>query len=81
MNDLSKIDLNCKFTATVRHTNLAHGLDGYLWAVSSLATEKLQIRCLHHTFVISIELPLHIVDIGMDVKLFPLPCIYRLNRN
>ena len=45
MNDLSKIDLNCKFTATVRHTNLAHSLDGYLWAVSSLATEKLQIHC------------------------------------
>ena len=30
INDLSKIDLNCKFTAAVRHTNLAHSLDGYL---------------------------------------------------
>ena len=64
MNDLLKIDLNCKFTATVQHTNLAHSLDGYLWAVSSLATEKLQIRCLHHTSVITIKPPLRIVDIG-----------------
>ena len=40
MNDLSKIYLNCKFTAMVRHTNLAHSLDGYLWAISSLATEN-----------------------------------------
>ena len=43
INDLMKIELNCKFTAAVRHTNLAHSLDGYLWAISSLATEKLQI--------------------------------------
>ena len=64
MNDLSKIDINCKFTATVQHTNLAHSLDGYLWAVSSLATEKLQIHCLHHTSVITIKPPLHIVDVG-----------------
>ena len=48
INDLTKIELNCKFTAAVRHTNLAHSLDGYLWAVGSLATEKLQICCLHH---------------------------------
>ena len=58
MNDLSKIDLNCKVIATTRHTNLAHSLDGYLWAVSSLATEKLQIRCLHHTSVVTIDPPL-----------------------
>ena len=75
MNDLSKIDLNCKFTAMVRHTNLAHSLDGYLWAVSSLATEKLQIRCLHHTSVITIEPPLHIVDIGNGCEAFP-PTLY-----
>ena len=75
MNDLLKIDLNCKFTATVRHTNLAHSLDGYLWAISSLATEKLQIRCLHHTSVITIEPPLHIVDIGNGCEAFP-PTLY-----
>ena len=41
VNDLTKIETNCKFTTTIRHTNLAHSLDGYLWAISSLA--KLQI--------------------------------------
>ena len=43
INDLTKIETNCKFTTAIRHTNLAHSLDGYLWAISSLATEKLQI--------------------------------------
>ena len=75
MNDLLKIYLNCKFTAVVRHTNLAHSLDGYLWAVSSLATVKLQIRCLHHTSMITIETPLHIVDIGNGCEAFS-PTLY-----
>ena len=30
VNDLTKIETNCKFTTTIRHTNLAHSLDGYL---------------------------------------------------
>ena len=70
-----KIELNCKFTAAVRHTNLAHSFDGYLWAVSSLATEKLQICCLHHTSVITIEPPLRIVDIGNRCEAFS-PILY-----
>ena len=61
--------------------NLAHSLDGYLWAVSSLATEKLQIRCLHHTSVITIEPPLCIVDIGNGCEAFLLPYIYQRNLN
>ena len=70
MNDLTKIDLNCKFIATPRHTNLAHSLDGYLWAVSSLATEKLQLCCSHHTSIVTIELPLHIIDVGNGCEAF-----------
>ena len=75
MNDLTKIDLNCKFIATPRHTNLAHSLDGYLWAVSSLATEKLQLRCLHHTSIVTIELPLRIIDVGNGCEAFS-PTLY-----
>ena len=30
-------------------TNLAYSLDGYLWAISALASEKLQIRCVMET--------------------------------
>ena len=80
LNDLSKIELNCKFTAVVCHTNLAHSLDGYLWAVSSLATEKLQIHCLHHTSVVTIEPPLCIVDIGNECEVFS-PTLYILAKS
>ena len=45
---------------TIQHTNLAHRLDGYLWSISSLATEKLQIRCIHQTSVITIKPSLHL---------------------
>ena len=75
INDLMKIELNCKSTAAVSDTNLAHSLDGYLCTISSLATEKLQIRCLHHTSVITIEPPLHIVDIGNGCEAFS-PTLY-----
>ena len=70
VNDLTKIGTNCKFTTTIRHTNLAHSLDGYLWAISSLATKKLQIRCLQQTSVVTIEPPLRIIEIGNDCEAF-----------
>ena len=43
--------------------------------MSSLATEKLQIRCLHHTSVITSEPPLRIVDIGNGCEAFS-PTLY-----
>ena len=70
INDLTKIELNCKFITAIRHTNLAHSLDGYLWAISSLATEKLQIRCIHQTSIVTIEPPLRIIDIGNGCEAF-----------
>ena len=70
INDLPKIETNCKFTTMIRHTNLAHSLDGYLWAISSLATKKLQIRCLQQTSVVTIEAPLRIIDIGNGCEAF-----------
>ena len=70
VNDLTNIETNCKFTTTIRHTNLAHSLDGYLWAISYLATEKLQIRCLQQTLVVTIEPPLCIIDIGNGCEAF-----------
>ena len=39
-------------------------MDGYLWAISALAAEKLQVRCVMETHVITIQPPLQIVDIG-----------------
>ena len=60
----SKIEKNCLLTTINRTTNLAYSLDGYLWAISALAAEKLQIRCVMETRVITIKPPLQIVDIS-----------------
>ena len=64
INDKYRIKNNCVLKATPRTTNLAHSLDGYLWAISSLATEKLQIRCMLKSHVITIKPPLQIIDVG-----------------
>ena len=53
-----------------RTTNLAYGLDGYLWAISTLAAEKIQIRCVMETHIITIKPPLQIVDVGNGCKAF-----------
>ena len=45
-------------------TNLAYSLDGYLWAVSALASEKFQVRCVMDTHVVTIHPPLQIMDVG-----------------
>ena len=64
INDISKIKKNCILKPLNRTTNLAYSLDGYLWAISALASEKLQIRCVMKTHVITIHPPLQIVYIG-----------------
>ena len=38
--------------------------DGYLWAVSSLKKEKMQVRCLLDTHVVHIKPPLTIIYVG-----------------
>ena len=47
-----------------QNADLAYSLDGYLWAISSLSTTKIQIRCLRNNTVVEIKPPLKIVDIG-----------------
>ena len=64
INDINKIKRNCILKPLNRTTNLAYSLDGYLCAISALAAEKLQIRCVMETHVITIHPPLQIVDIG-----------------
>ena len=64
INDEKQIERNCILKTINRTMNLAYSLDGYLWAISALATEKLQIRCVMETNVITIKPPLQIVDIG-----------------
>ena len=64
INDINKIKKNCILKPLNRTTNLAYSLDGYLWAISALAAEKLQIRCVIKTHVITLHPSLQIVDIG-----------------
>ena len=47
INDEEQIESNCVLKTINRTTNLAYSLDGYLWAIGALATEKLQIRWCH----------------------------------
>ena len=70
INDEKQIERNCILKTINRTTNLAYSLDGYLWAISALATEKLQIRCVMETSVITIKPPLQIVDIGNGCKAY-----------
>ena len=64
INDKEQIEKNCLLKTINCTTNLAYSLDGYLWGISALATEKLQIRCVMETRVITIKPPLQIVDIS-----------------
>ena len=62
--DQKAIDKHFTYNFEKRTGNLAHSLDGYLWAISSLATEKLQVRCLKENHILEIKSPLQIVLIG-----------------
>ena len=63
INNKDQIKRNCLLRTINQATNLAYSLDGYLWAISALVTEKLQIRCVMETHVVTIKPPLQIVDI------------------
>ena len=64
INDKDQIERNCLLRTINQTTNLSYSLDEYLWAISALVTEKLQIRCIMETHVVTITPPLQIVDIG-----------------
>ena len=59
INDENQIERNCILKVINRTTNLAYSLDGYLWAISALATEKLQIKCVMETCVLLQLSPLY----------------------
>ena len=64
IDDEELIKRDCKYTVTKVSGNRAISLGGYLWAVSSIKQEQLQVRCLEETHVIEIEPPLQIVYLG-----------------
>ena len=64
IKDPDKIATFCLVETKVRHANLAVSLEGYMWAISSMATTKLQIRCLTDAYLEEITPPLKIIYIG-----------------
>ena len=62
--DQAAIDKQCTYSFKKRTGYLAHSLGGYLWAIRSLATEKLQVRCLKEMHILEIKPALQIVLIG-----------------
>ena len=62
--DQNKIREYCAINTQKRDANRAQSLDGYLWAVSSLKKEKMQVRCLLDTHVADIKPPLTIIYVG-----------------
>ena len=70
INNKKCIEKNCILKAINRTTNLAYSLDGYLWAISTLATKKLQLRCVMEMRIITISPPLQIIDVGNGCKAY-----------
>ena len=64
IDDEEHIKRDCMYSVTKVSGNKAISLGGYLWVVSSIKQEQLQVRCLEETHVIEIEPPLQIVYIG-----------------
>ena len=64
IDDEHRIKRDCKYTVSRVSGNRAICLGGYLWAVSSIKQEQLQVRCLEETHMIKIQPPLQIVYLG-----------------
>ena len=69
-NDHDQIRKDCFLKTLNRTTNLTYSLDGYLWAISAIAAEKLQLRCVMETHVVTIKPPLQIVDVGNGCEVY-----------
>ena len=64
IQDEGRIKRDCSMNFKPRKTNVAQSMGGYLWAVSSLVGEKMQVRCLTETHVEVIKPPLQVIHIG-----------------
>ena len=63
-NDEKKKREYCSINTHKRDANKAQSLEGYLWAITTFESGKMQIRCLTDTHVIDIKPPLTIIYVG-----------------
>ena len=75
IKDRKKIDENCHIKVELRSTTVAVSLGGYMWAISPIATEKIQIRCLEESRIVTIKPPLTLLEIGNGCEGYS-PSIY-----
>ena len=59
-----------QYTISKVEQNSAFSLGGYLWAITAVTTEILQIRCLLETHVVTIHPPLQIIYVGNECEGF-----------
>ena len=64
IEDEVRIQRDCRYDIQPFLDNRAQSLGGYMWALSSIQQEQLQIRCLEETRVVQVRPPLQIVYIG-----------------
>ena len=55
---------HCLVDSWIWHANLALNLDGYIWVVSSLASDRIQVYCLEETHLETIVPSLTLIYIG-----------------
>ena len=75
IEDEERIQRDCRYNVEPFLDNRAQSLGGYMWALSSIKQEQLQIRCLEETHVIQVRPPLQIVYIGNGCEGYS-PSIY-----
>ena len=58
IQDQNRIKKIFKISTQTQTANMTYNLDGYLWAISALVTEKLQIWCVMNDQYVNIKPPL-----------------------
>ena len=80
MEDEARVQRDCKYEVKPFRDNRAQSLGRYMWAISSIEQEQLQIRCLEETQVIQIRPNLQVVYIGNGCKGYS-PSMYILAKS
>ena len=70
VNGTEGIKKNCNCEVKPQTHNVAYNLNSNLWAISALATEQLQIRCLQKTYHVSVKIPFQLIFLPSAYQAF-----------
>ena len=68
MKNQDPVREQCLVDSHIWHANLALNLDGYIWAVSSLPSNRIQVHCIEETHLETIAPPSNLIYIGNGCK-------------